>query len=80
MVGTILIGIASAIVVLGAVAWLVGERGKLVLPSTREFIQEGGLSRFFNLSTLHGYIYLRWQRPYLWPGRFGAMAPSGDYW
>jgi ferredoxin len=44
---------------------LVGERGRLFLPSTLKFIQEGGLARFLKLSTLHGYIYLRWQKPYL---------------
>ncbi len=40
--------------------WLRGERGKL-LSSTREFLRQSG----FGLSALHGYVYLRWIRPYI---------------
>ena len=65
MLETILIAVVSISIVLGAMIWLVGERGKLFMPSTLEFIQKGGLVRFLNLSTLHGYIYMRWQKSYL---------------
>jgi Pyruvate/2-oxoacid:ferredoxin oxidoreductase delta subunit len=65
MIGTILLAVISTLIVLGATIWLVGERGKLFMPSTLRFIQEGGLVRFLNLSTLHGYIYMRWQKSYL---------------
>jgi|SRR5271157_4006742 len=40
--------------------WLRGERGRL-RPSTREFLRQSG----FGLNTLHGYVYLRWIRPYI---------------
>jgi hypothetical protein len=65
MFSTILIVVASIIVILGIAIWFIGERGKLFMPSTLKFIQEGGLLRFMNLSTLHGYIYMRWQKSYL---------------
>jgi Pyruvate/2-oxoacid:ferredoxin oxidoreductase delta subunit len=65
MFETILIAVISTIIILGAMIWLVGERGKLLMPSTRKFIKEGGIRRFLSFSTLHGYIYMRWQKPYL---------------
>jgi ferredoxin len=43
----------------------IGERGNILLPSTRRLIKEGGWSRLFNQQTLHGYIYMRWQKFYL---------------
>ncbi|MBE3039555.1 MAG: 4Fe-4S binding protein [Chloroflexi bacterium] len=57
--------IIAALLLLGLVSWLIGERGKLLMPSTRKFIQMAGLRRFLNLNALHGYIYLRLQRQYL---------------
>jgi Pyruvate/2-oxoacid:ferredoxin oxidoreductase delta subunit len=45
--------------------WLIGERGKVLMPSTKNFFQQGGVKRFLSLSTLHGYIYMRWQKAYL---------------
>lgn len=65
MFGTIVIAITSTMVLLGIGTWLVGERGKSCMPSTLKFIQEGGLFRILNLSTLHGYIYMRWQKLYV---------------
>lgn len=65
MFWTILIIVVIIVLFLGLLIWFVGERGKLSLPSTLEFIREGGLKRFLSLSTLHGYLYLRWQKPYL---------------
>lgn len=65
MFWTILIAILSLFLITGVLIWLVGERGRLFIPSTLQFIREGGLKRFFNLSTFHGYIYMRWQKPYL---------------
>jgi hypothetical protein len=46
--------------------WLVGERGHLMLPSTRaalasrEVGQRGGV-----LNALHGYVYGRWSYQYI---------------
>lgn len=83
MFETILLVIASVIVVVGVTIWLVGERGKLYLPSTLKFLQEGGLVRFLNLSTLHGYIYMRWQKSYirLFVNQIGPRSSqSGRQW
>jgi len=47
-----------AVVVVGLlVLWIVGERGRLLLPSTRRFFAAGG--------RLHGYVYGRWTRQYI---------------
>ena len=84
MFGTILIAVVSIFIVLGAMIWLVGERGKLFMPSTFKFIQEGGLLRFLNLSTLHGYIYMRWQKSYirLFVNQIGPRSsqPARQWW
>ena len=84
MFGTILIAVVSIFIVLGAMIWLVGERGKLFMPSTLKFIQEGGLVRFLNLSTLHGYIYMRWQKSYirLFVNQIGphSSQPARKWW
>ena len=65
MTGTIFLFLIIVIFMAGAVLWLIGERGVSVLPSTRKFIVEGGFKKLFDLNTLHGYIYMRWQKPYL---------------
>jgi Pyruvate/2-oxoacid:ferredoxin oxidoreductase delta subunit len=49
--------VAGAILGLLLVLWLVGERGRLMLPSTWRFLRAGG--------RLHGYIYGRWTRQYV---------------
>jgi len=43
---------------------LVGDHFK-IKNSSREWINTSGIKRFFNFNTLHGYIYLRWQKSYL---------------
>jgi len=60
-----LIIIIGAILLLVLILWLSGERGRLMMPSTKRLIKMAGLKRFFNLNTLHGYIYLRLQKKYL---------------
>ena len=57
--------IIGATLLLVLIFWLIGERGRLVLPTTKRFIKMAGLRRFLNLNTLHGYIYLRFQKKYL---------------
>jgi len=42
----------------------IGEKFHLK-ESTQKWIKTSGLKRFFNLNTLHGYIYMRWQKEYL---------------
>jgi ferredoxin len=61
----ILLIIVGSIFLLAVILWLFGERGKLIMPTTKKFIKMAGLRRFFNLSSLHGYIYLRLQKQYL---------------
>jgi Pyruvate/2-oxoacid:ferredoxin oxidoreductase delta subunit len=65
MTGINLAVVISAVIIIGVLFWLVGERGKFPMPSTWKWIQAGGLLRFLNLSTLHGYIYMRWQKAYI---------------
>lgn len=45
--------------------WLVGERGQLLLPSTRRFFKDAGQHRFWPGDVLHGYLYLRLQKLYV---------------
>ncbi len=51
--------------------WLIGERGRLMLPSTRAALRESlrggdGSGTKGGLSAVHAYIYGRWTRPYIW--------------
>lgn len=57
MILTVLLTFLSAIVGVGLVLWLIGERGRFLRPSTTRFFREGG--------RLHGYIYGRWTRQYI---------------
>lgn len=57
--------IVGAILLLTLILWLLGERGKLLMPSTKKLIHMAGLRRFLNFNALHGYIYLRFQKQYL---------------
>ncbi len=80
-----ILGTFLGLLIVGGVAiWLVGERGRLYMPSTLKFIQAGGIKRFLSLSTLHGYIYMRWQKPYirLFNNRVNphASQPSRKWW
>jgi Pyruvate/2-oxoacid:ferredoxin oxidoreductase delta subunit len=45
--------------------WLVGERGRILRPSTRQIVRESGLGSFFSLRGLHGYVYARWTKTYI---------------
>ena len=45
---------------------VVGEKGVLLLPSTRRFMKEAGFKRLLNPeSFLHGYIYFKWLDEYV---------------
>ena len=58
----ILIIIIPLILVITLILLLfIGERGRFLRSSTRNFFRQGGL----NFKTLHGYIYMRWQKLYL---------------
>jgi len=65
----ILIGAAIPLAALAAL-WLVGERGHLILPSTRAGLREGGGGRGRRRgrtlpTALHGYVYGRWVYQYI---------------
>ncbi len=47
------------------VLWLVGERGRLLLPSTRRLMRELGWRRLVSLQALHAYVYGRWTQHYI---------------
>lgn len=61
----IILIVFSVFLLIFLVLWLLGERGKLLMPSTKKFIQTAGVTRFFNFNALHGYIYMRLQKQYL---------------
>lgn len=65
MLVTTVLGICGVLLLIALALWLVGERGRFLCPSTWQFLREGGLRRFVNLSTLHGYIYGRWTKQYI---------------
>ncbi len=48
--------------------WLVGERGRLLLPSTRRMLASYGWRNVLNFKAIHGYIYGRWTRQYIYMG------------
>lgn len=57
MIGTVIILCIATLMIVLLTFWLVGERGRLLRPSTRRFVREGG--------RLHGYVYGRWTRQYI---------------
>ncbi len=57
--------LAGSLLLIGLVVWLIGERGRLLLPSTSKFIRMAGRRRLLDLTALHGYLYLRLQKQYL---------------
>ncbi len=72
----LLLAVPAALVVALATLWLIGERGHLVLPSTRKATLErshgrgsraGGHTRANGglLNALHGYVYGRWPYQYI---------------
>ena len=63
MMVILIIGGVTLIVIMAF--WLVGERGRFVLPSSMKMMRERGLRRCFSLSALHAYIYGRWTKQYV---------------
>ncbi len=45
--------------------WIIGERGKLLLPSTRDIFRQSGFKNFLNGSSFHFYVYGRWTKHYI---------------
>ena len=72
---------AMLAVVLGL--WLLGERGRILRPSTWQSIHSAGVRRLFNGAALHSYVYGRWTNQYLnvclnWI--FPRLDESGKRW
>lgn len=65
MVGTILLvaGGVIAAAILGV--WIFGERGRLLRPSTRAWLREGGLRYVLSGDFFHAYFYSRWTNQYI---------------
>ncbi len=59
------------------VFWMIGERGRLMLPSTWKTMRAGGLKRMIDGSSIHAYIYGRWLRRYL-DRLFNRVYPRQD--
>lgn len=57
MLTALILLVVGSIAVFLLTLWLIGERGKLLLGSTRRFFREGG--------GLHGYVYGRWTQQYI---------------
>jgi ferredoxin len=57
--------ILLTLVILLVGLWIIGERGRLLRPSTRKLIREMGWRRVLKLDFLHAYIYGRWTRLYI---------------
>jgi Pyruvate/2-oxoacid:ferredoxin oxidoreductase delta subunit len=61
----VIVIIVGVILAIGLIFWLVGERGRLLRPSTLKLLRAAGLRRILNFSGLHGYIYGRWIKQYI---------------
>jgi ferredoxin len=76
-------GIAGGLVGLVLGAWLFGERGRLMQPSSRAFAHLLGTRGLANLGGLHGYVYGRWTNQYmaaLIHFVFPALGARGRAW
>ena len=52
-------------IVIVSLVLIVGEKGVLLLPSTRRFMKEAGFKRLLNPESFtHGYIYFKWLDEY----------------
>jgi len=65
MTGTSIAFLVATALLTALIVWLIGERGRLMLPSTWAGMRAGGLRNFLNLKALHLYVYGRWPGQYL---------------
>jgi Pyruvate/2-oxoacid:ferredoxin oxidoreductase delta subunit len=61
----ILLGFAWVIVAIPVLVWLTGERGRVLLPSTRRSLRQYGRWRLFTPSGLHFWFYGCFPRKYI---------------
>lgn len=65
MLATYLLVIAG-IILAGLIGlWIFGERGRLLRPSTREWLRIGGWKHVLSGDFFHGYLYARWSNQYI---------------
>ncbi|MBI5302034.1 MAG: 4Fe-4S binding protein [Chloroflexi bacterium] len=69
----IILGIIAIIVLVPLVTWLVGERGRVMLPSTWKFLRASGWRRFHDGTFRHSYIYARFPVQYIGYGTKKAV-------
>jgi NAD-dependent dihydropyrimidine dehydrogenase PreA subunit len=61
-----MVGVLGGVLATGIlVLWLIGERGRLMLPSTWRLMRELGWRRLINLQGPHAYVYGRWTQHYI---------------
>jgi len=65
MARVILLSFLGLFLLLMTVLWIVGERGRLLLPSTWKGLCNGGIKRVLNFQALHMYVYGRWTDGYI---------------
>ncbi len=65
MATALVLGVLGVLFVAVLALWIWGERGRLVLPSTKASVRDGKIADLFNLRALHMYLYGRWTVPYI---------------
>ncbi len=75
----VLVMVSGVVVLLGAALWLFGERGRILMQSTKGWFEDdhwGAKGKWIN--AVHGYIYMRWQNQYIkhFIIQMGAIAPK----
>jgi NAD-dependent dihydropyrimidine dehydrogenase PreA subunit len=78
MFGTVLLIVFIILLVIIAGIWIFGERGALLLPSTRTWLKEGGWRHFWSGDFFHAYVYSRWSNLYIGGAikyRFPTLEP-----
>jgi ferredoxin len=83
MLSTVILIAGAAIVAGGLGLWVYGERGHLLMRSSRLFLRQAGIRNFMNGNALHAYVYGRWIKEYirLLIGCIGPrLSPAGKTW
>ncbi len=65
MVGEFLLVVLGLLLAAVGGLWILGERGRLLRPSSWKGLRAGGLRNLLNLNSLHMYAYGRWTNQYL---------------
>ncbi len=78
MIAVVILSIVGVLLLVLLGVWIFGERGHLLLPSTRAWIREGGGLRYvFSFDFWHGYVYGRWANQYIGLG-IRRTIPNAD--